>query len=181
MALLLLGGASHLHATVNGPSAIPPITISLSPVAPSESQATPVIHFSVPRYQPTEIEKETVAACLVLEAANQGEHGMRSVMAVIRNRARGLPEIFALTVLRPKQFSALNLHTSGQESLWRVIQRAKRDRTWPLALALVEESLDDRWQDPTGGATHYTRTGERTPWTRRLAKTAIIGEHAFYR
>lgn len=135
----------------------------------------------MPRYQLTALERETVAACLVLEAANQGDYGMRSVMAVIRNRARGLPELFAFTVLQRKQFSALNQHTSGRESLWRAIQRAKRDRTWSQALRIVDDATGDAWHDPTGGATHYTRTGERTHWTRRLAKTVTIGAHSFYR
>ena len=46
------------------------------------------ISFSIPKYSLSLKERETVAACLVLEAANQGDFGMRSVMAVIRNRAR---------------------------------------------------------------------------------------------
>ncbi len=141
----------------------------------------PTISFSIPKYTLTPLERETVAACLVLEAANQGDFGMRSVMAVIRNRARGLPELFAPTVLRAKQFSALNTVTAGRESLARILARAKRDRTWPTALAIVDDALHESWNDPTGGATHYTRTGERTPWTRSLAKTATIGAHSFYR
>lgn len=156
--------------------------LSLRP-APPAAEASPDyrIHFSIPRYQLTTLERETVAACLVLEAANQGDFGLRSVMAVIRNRARGLPELFAPTVLRAKQFSALNSHTSGRESLWRAIQRAKRDRTWSLALAIVDDAAGETWHDPTGGATHYTLSGERTHWTRHLAKTVTIGAHSFYR
>jgi spore germination cell wall hydrolase CwlJ-like protein len=126
-------------------------------------------------------ERETVAACLVLEAASQGLQGMRAVMAVIRNRAHGMPELFAPTVLRQKQFSALNRVTSGRESLWRATQRAKHDRMWPTALAIVDDALAATWWDPTGGATHYTRSGERTAWTRSLAKTVTIGAHSFYR
>lgn len=106
---------------------------------------------------------------------------MRAVMSVIRNRAQGRPEVFALTVLRERQFSALNKHTSGRESLWRVLQRAKSDPTWPLALKLVGESQRVDWQDPTLGATHYTRSVERTAWTRSLVKTVTIGAHSFYR
>lgn len=141
----------------------------------------PLVSFSVPKYTLTARERELLAACLVLEAANQGEFGMRSVMAVIRNRARGFPELFAPTVLRAKQFSALNSVTAGRESLARILARAKRDRMWPSALSIVDDALHESWADPTGGATHYTRTGERTPWTRSLAKTVIIGGHSFYR
>ncbi len=157
-----------------------PVVLAPAPVAPP-ARVRPAVQFSIPRYELSELERETVAACLVLEAANQGDFGLRGVMAVIRNRARGLPELFMPTVLREKQFSALNKQTSGQESLWRAIQRAKRDRTWPQALAIVDEALSGDWQDVTHGSTHYTRTGERTTWTRRLAHTVVIGQHSFYR
>ncbi|HUR56956.1 MAG TPA: cell wall hydrolase [Opitutaceae bacterium] len=157
-----------------------PPPIALEP-APLPAKVQPTINFAIPRHELTELDRATVAACLILEAANQGDFGMRGVMAVIRNRARGLPELFVPTVLREKQFSALNKQTSGRETLWRAIERAKRDRMWPQALAIVDDALANTWYDPTEGATHYTRTGERTPWTRRLAQTVTIGSHSFYR
>lgn len=135
----------------------------------------------IPRYQLTQHEREITAACLILEAASQGDFGMRGVMSVIRNRARGLPELFAPVVLRPKQFSALNKVTAGRETFAQAIGRAKRDRMWPVALAIVDDAVHDTWHDSTGGATHYTRSVENTPWTRRLAKTVRIGAHSFYR
>ena len=141
----------------------------------------PTITFSVPRYALTAAEREIVASCLVLEAASQGEFGMQGVMAVIRNRAHGLPELFAPTVLREKQFSAMNNLTAGRESLWRVVHRAHCDRMWKTALKIVDAATCDTWHDPTEGATHYTRTGEHTPWTSTLARTVTIGRHAFYR
>lgn len=150
-------------------------------VLPGEVEAPPTVKFSVPRYEITPFERETIAACLVLEAASQGPAGMRAVMAVIRNRAHGLPELFAPTVLREKQFSALNNVTSGRESMARAINRAKADRMWLSALFAVDDALTDTWIDPTGGATHYTRSAERTLWTRALAKTVTIGAHSFYR
>jgi spore germination cell wall hydrolase CwlJ-like protein len=139
------------------------------------------VMFAIPKYALPAQEREIIAACLVLEAANQGDFGMRSVMAVIRNRARGLPELFAPTVLRVKQFSAFNKLTAGRESLSRTLARAHRDPMWPTALQIVDDALEEAWHDPTGGATHYTRTGEKTPWTRSLAKTVTIGGHSFYR
>jgi spore germination cell wall hydrolase CwlJ-like protein len=141
----------------------------------------PTVSVTIPRYALTPAERETVAACLVLEAASQGDTGMRAVMAVIRNRSRGLPELFAATVLREKQFSALNTITMGQETLSHAVLRARRDRTWSTALAIVDEAVEDNWRDPTYGATHYTRSVETTRWTRSLAKTVTIGAHSFYR
>jgi spore germination cell wall hydrolase CwlJ-like protein len=149
--------------------------------AVTDAASAPMVKFSIPRYTLTNLERETVAMCLVFEAASQGPRGLRAVMAVIRNRSRGLPELFAPTVLRDKQFSGLNRVTAGRESLEHAIARAKADRMWSTALAIVDEATDDLWLDPTGGATHYTRSAERTPWTRTLAKTVTIGAHSFYR
>jgi hypothetical protein len=170
LALLALPHAAH----ANGRLAIPRLVLAEEPTAPTVS-------FSIPRYTPTLLERQTVAACLVLEAASQGDIGLRGVMAVIRNRARGLPELFAPTVLRDKQFSALNRVTAGRETLEQAILRAQRDPTWVHAMLIVDHAMEESWWDPTGGATHYTLTGERTPWTRRLARTTIIGAHSFYR
>ncbi len=165
-------------------AAVPVISLDAptpsSAVAPS-GEDRPRITFAIPRYALTTAERDIVASCLVLEAASQGEFGMRGVMAVIRNRSRGLPELFAPTVLRPKQFSALNSLTERRESFSRVIARARHDPMWPTALAIVDAAVKDEWHDPTGGATHYTRLGERTRWTYTLARTTIIGRHAFYR
>lgn len=142
---------------------------------------SPSVSFTLPRYRLTSVEREITAACLVLEAASQGEFGMRSVMAVIRNRSRSLPELFSATVLRPKQFSALNPLTAGRESWAAIVGRAARDRMWPVALTIVDDATEESWHDPTEGATHYARVGHRAPWTSRLAKTVTIGEHRFYR
>lgn len=148
---------------------------------PETPAAAPVVSFMVPKYQLTALERDTVAACLILEAASQGEFGMRGVMAVIRNRARTLPELFAPTVLREKQFSAFNRTTAGLEPLSRAIARARSDRMWPTALAVVDDAVGENWHDPTQGATHYTRAVEWTRWTQRLAMTVRIGAHSFYR
>jgi spore germination cell wall hydrolase CwlJ-like protein len=161
---------------------IPVIQLAAAaPVVTAADTVAPVVSFVIPKYVLPAANREIIAACLVLEAADQGEFGMRSVMAVIRNRAGGHPELFASTVLRPKQFSALNRLTSGRESHARTLARAQADRMWPVALALVDDAADDSWHDPTNGATHFTRTGERTPWASRLARTTIIGAHSFYR
>ena len=170
-ALLALAGAPAFAA-----SAPQVARIHVAPEVPVEP-----VQVRIPRYTLKDKEREIIAACLVLEAASQGDFGMRGVMSVIRNRARGLPELFAPVVLRPKQFSALNKIGAGRETIAQVIARAKRDRMWPVALRVVDDAVLDTWHDSTGGATHYTRTGERTPWTRSLANTVTIGSHAFYR
>lgn len=154
-------------------------------VRPGPNAATkpdvPAVSFSVTKHVLTSLERETVAACLILEAASQGDFGMRGVMAVIRNRSRGLAELYAPVVLRPKQFSALNRITAGRIPLNDAIARAKRDRMWSTALRIVDDAVADAWHDPTEGATHYTRSSEKIYGTRSLTWTAIIGAHSFYR
>jgi spore germination cell wall hydrolase CwlJ-like protein len=163
--------------------AIAPVTLlanQLTDSANFNSARTPLV-VSIPKYVLTPLERETVAACLVLEAASEGSEGMRGVMAVIRNRARNLPELFSMVVLREKQFSAFNRLTAGEESLSQVIERARYEPVWECALALVDEAAGENWRDPTVGATHYTRTDETTRWTHSLMKTVMIGAHSFYK
>jgi len=158
------------------------VAAQTTPLADSGPQdPSPQIFVPIPRYTLTALEIETVAACLVLEAASQGPEGMRGVMAVIRNRSRGLPELFEPVVLKRRQFSAFNRLTSGYEQRAQAIQRARKDRMWENALVLVDEAQSPAWHDPTVGATHYTRSNERNRWTRSLEKTVTIGGHSFYK
>lgn len=171
--------AQAVPAAANVTDASPHVTFAVPkppPVPPAEH-----ITAAPPTYRLSPLERHLVASCLVLEAASQGEFGMRGVMAVIRNRAHGNPRLFLRTVMQEKQFSALNKLTEGRESMSRVVARAERDRMWPIALRIVEQATRSTWRDPTGGATHYTRVGEHTEWTHMLAWTVTIGRHAFYR
>ncbi len=128
-----------------------------------------------------EWQRQAVTACLVLEAACQGEAGMRAVMAVVRNRAQQSPARFAREVLRPRQFSAFNAVSAGHETLWKAVLRAQRDQSWPIAEQLVAEACLPGWKDSTHGATHYTRASERPYWAKDMHVTARIGDHVFYR
>lgn len=157
------------------------LCVASTGVAEPSASPEPEIVVSIPRYTLNSEERELVASCLVLESASQGEAGMRGVMAVIRNRAHARPELFATIVMRERQFSAFNRLTAGKESVNRVLTRAHNDRMWPAALRVVDDASKDDWTDPTEGATHYTRRGERTYWTHSLAQTVTIGRHAFYR
>jgi spore germination cell wall hydrolase CwlJ-like protein len=162
-------------------SGMAPVIRLTDPFAPPEEPTAPLLSFSIPKYTLPAPDRELIATCLVREAASQGDFGMRCVMAVIRNRAGDRVELFAPTVLKAKQFSALNLLTAGRETTAQAIARAQRDRMWDTALAIVDDATKADWRDPTRGATHYTRSVERTPWTRSLAKTVTVGAHSFYR
>lgn len=134
-------------------------------------------------YQPCSWEKQIVAACLVLEASDQGELGMRGVASVIRNRAGGRHSNILKVVKRPYAFSALNAATSGKTGragFANHVRRASRDRHWQTALRIVEEMYTPNWFDITNGADHYARVDIRPNWTYSMSVTAEIGAHRFY-
>lgn len=134
-------------------------------------------------YQPSSWEKQIVAACLVLEAADQGEIGMRGVASVILNRADGQHSKVLRVVKKPYAFSALNTATTGRtgsQGYANHVQKASRDRLWRSALEVVEDLYSSNWRDVTYGANHYARRDVNPSWTRTMAKTTVIGSHAFY-
>ena len=134
------------------------------------------------RAEVSSYERQIIAAVLVLEAANQGEHGMAAVLHVINNRAKGDPSRAIGQVVRRKQFSCINNITSQQHPDYGpAIARAMNDRTWPQALAMVDAYCAGRLgDDNTGGATHYC-THPPQSWREQMALTARIGAHTFFR
>lgn len=145
---------------------------------PSVSWASVI--FSIPRYEPTRQEVEVVAACLVLEAANQGVLGMTAVMAVINNRANNCPSAYYAVVVRPGHFSAMNAASSNRVRMSDLVAKAKKDRAWLRALAVVSLAVDGSLIDPTGGATFYTVRGLKPYWLRDVSYSRTIGDHTFY-
>lgn len=134
-------------------------------------------------YAPSAWEKQIVAACLVLEAADQGELGMRGVASVILNRANGQHARLMRVVKRPYAFTSLNAATNGRTGARGYadhVQKASRDRLWKSALKIVDDLYSRGWQDITYGANHYARKDIKPAWTRSMDITTIIGSHAFY-
>jgi len=134
-------------------------------------------------YSPCPWEKQIVAACLVLEAADQGEMGMRGVASVILNRAEGNHSRIMRVVRKPYAFSAFNTATTGRtesRGFAGHVQKASRDRLWRSALQIVDELYSQTWRDVTYGADHYARKELRPAWVRSMSRTTVIGSHAFY-
>lgn len=156
------------------------LLLALAALLPSIGQAGMTVRFEVPRYQLDDTERETVAACLVLEAACQGRAGMEGVMAVISNRAGGSPERFYAVATARKQFSAFDAAGQNPKLLRRLVERAKGDRTWPLALEIVAAAESGYLIDRTGGATFYARSDSRPYWLRSVRRTTTIGDHCFF-
>ncbi len=130
----------------------------------------------------TDYERQIIASVLVLEAANQGEIGMRAVLHVIDNRASGNPERAIGQVARRKAFSCLNGITSQRNPDYGpAIGRAMQDRTWTLARKLVDDYVAGRLgPDLTGGATHYC-IHPPASWQAQMEFKVKIGQHSFYR
>ena len=82
---------------------------------------------------------ETVAACLSLEAANQGEEGMRAVACVIKNRAEYEGRSFEEIVLNSKLGPFCSMRAGATAS----ITKAKHDKrfacVWPRAMRISRE------------------------------------------
>lgn len=135
-------------------------------------------------YQPCSWERQIVAACLVLEAANQGERGMQAVASVIANRAQRDPANYLSVVKRPFAFSALNAATTGKTGgvgYASHVRRASRDSSWSTALLIVDQLYDRSLSDVTYGADHYSRRDMLPSWSHSMRATAVIGDHLFFR
>ncbi|MCH6258774.1 cell wall hydrolase [Puniceicoccaceae bacterium K14] len=128
-------------------------------------------------------ERQIIAACLVLEASDQGENGMRGVASVIHNRAEGTSKKFIGVVKKPYAFTSLNAASTGKtggRGYADHVRRASRDRNWKLACAIVNEMYGESWADITYGADHYVRSDVNPRWSHEMSVTTIIGEHMFF-
>lgn len=129
-------------------------------------------------------ERKIVAACLILEAADQGVPGMQAVASVIANRAGGEPSRYIDMVKKPYAFSAMNFSTTGKgadRSYAPLVSRASKDTNWANALALVEELYAGKLADNTFGADHYSRRDELPSWSHGMRATTVIGDHLFFK
>jgi len=129
-------------------------------------------------------EKQIIAACLVLEASNQGEEGLRAVASVIANRADRNAEQYISIVKHPYAFSALNSASTdktGTIGYEKLVRKASKDLNWSLALSIVDELYENTLKDNTFGADHYSRKDELPSWSHGMRATAVIGDHLFFK
>ncbi len=137
---------------------------------------------AVPQADPW--ERQIVAACLILEASNQGVDGMQAVAAVIANRGEGNPARYLEVVRKPYAFSAFNVSTGKGKSEQRfagLVARASKDVNWSKALEIVDLLYAGELQDNTFGADHYSRRDELPSWSHGMRATTVIGDHLFFK
>ncbi|EDY81615.1 hypothetical protein VDG1235_1233 [Verrucomicrobiia bacterium DG1235] len=135
-------------------------------------------------YEPTSWERQIIAACLVLEASNQGEIGMQAVAAVIANRGERDTSRYISIVKHPYAFSALNTASTGKtgsDGYTDHVRRASRDSNWTTALQIVDQLYARSLTDITYGADHYSRRDELPSWSHKMRATTVIGDHLFFK
>lgn len=122
-----------------------------------------------------------IASVLLLEAAGEGERGMRAVAAVIQNRKHA-KNLGAVGVIRsPGQFSVVKGRTDGE------VKAAAGLITNPTATAIAEDLalrllIGEKVLDETRGATYFSSS--RHPLILKfdeIEHTTTIGRHHFFR
>ena len=126
-------------------------------------------------------DRELLARLLQAEAGSEGPLGMLAVGSVIANRAnaRGYGDSIRGVMMKPGQFSPLNSITGyagGEQGV--DFDRIKASDT---AYAVADMILSGKYDDPTGGATHFYNPDISTPsWGRESGGNWMtLGRHIF--
>ncbi|MFO7286878.1 MAG: cell wall hydrolase [Gammaproteobacteria bacterium] len=124
-------------------------------------------------------ERRCLALTMYFEARSEGLEGMRAVGAVVLNRVES--DLFPSTICEV-------VHQGGEtppcQFSWWCDGKSDvpRDRAqWELALRVAAEMLEDRGEDPTGGALFFHRSGIPMPWNVERTRTVEIHGHVYYR
>jgi len=123
-------------------------------------------------------EFECLAQAIYFEAGGESVAGQHAVAAVILNRMRSgrfpgtVCEVIRQTAKGTCQFS---WWCDGKSDTPR-----DRDR-WLLAEQAARDVLSGEHADRTHGALFFHASYVRPRWSKRLQKTAAIGNHIFYR
>ena len=124
-------------------------------------------------------EQNCLALSIYWEARGEIRRGMIAVGWTVLNRTRG--EHFPSTLCEV-------VHEGGEQGpcqfSWWCDGKSDRPRnrhSWTRARVIAADLLIDPPPDPTHGALFYHSTSIRIPWKRKRARTALIGNHIFYR
>lgn len=139
--------------------------------------------FRLGRYMMTNKEREIdlTARTIWGEARGEGIRGMQAVANVIRNRVKAgswYGQTYEDVVLKPYQFSCWNENDPNFSKIWTVDES---DVQFSNAKGIAKLAYNGDLLDITGGATHYHRAGATPNWAFYMQKTAVIGNHIFYK
>ena len=123
-----------------------------------------------------------MARTIWAEARGESRLGRLGVGSVIKNRvdtSRRFGRSVTEVVLAPKQFSCYNRAVS----IKRLLQPTRYDSksVWEKCLAIAEDVMSGKVDDPTDGATHYCRYDCHPKWREKMIETTRIGSHVFMR
>jgi N-acetylmuramoyl-L-alanine amidase len=127
---------------------------------------------------------DVLARTLYGEARGEELKGMQAVAWVVVNRVRKGPPRFKSSILgvvtAPHQFSCWSKADPNSKLCATVTES---DPLFALATFAAAGVLSGEVRDPTGGADHYHADYMRPfpEWTKKMTKTAVIGNHIFYR
>jgi spore germination cell wall hydrolase CwlJ-like protein len=124
---------------------------------------------------------DTLARTIWGEARGEGVAGMTAVACVIANRVkrpgwwgRGWEGVCR----KAWQFSCWNPLDPNREKLASV---GTTDTQFRIAWDIATRAINGTLADTTGGADHYHEKSVRPDWVDTYRRTAIIGNHVFYR
>jgi N-acetylmuramoyl-L-alanine amidase len=127
---------------------------------------------------------DILARTLYGEARGEDVRGMQAVALVVVNRVKRGPPRFQGTVAgvvkAPHQFSCWNASDPNAKVCASV---SETDPIYALAVFAAASVLSGEVRDFTGGADHYHADYMRPypSWSLKMTKTAVIGNHIFYR
>lgn len=133
---------------------------------------------------PSDAELRCLQKNIYFEARGQGTSGMTAVANVTMHRTQDkrYPST-ACGVVKQKsrgtcQFSWFcDSSKSGGPRL----SKASERQAWELAGEIALKALTGTLRDLVNGATHFHNTSIQPGWSRKLNRTARIGNHIFYR
>lgn len=117
-------------------------------------------------------ELNCLARNIYFEARGEGLNGMRAVGHVTINRVnhRAFRNTVCGVVYQRGQFS----WTSGN-------YRVRENQSWQRSLDIAENIYTGEDTDITNGAVYFHNRSVFPSWAARFTRTAIIGNHYFYR
>ncbi len=127
-------------------------------------------------------DREIVATCMVLEAGGEGIDGMRAVLNVILNRAKGdLSRMVPVTVKRGAFSCMASVWQNDEPDYGPLFDRAMtQSGAYVQASQLIDVMELGLLTDNTGGATHYHASSIQPYWVSDMRYLTTIGNHIFY-
>lgn len=129
-----------------------------------------------------EEQLELVLLAMVVWGESRGEpmEGKRAVAHVIMNRwrsGRKFGKTVRDVILKPAQFSSLNPDDPNRKKM----MTPPANETWQQCFWAAYEAYFGTDEDPTGGATHFTRVGYPATWKKYMIHLRQIGHHDFFK